>query len=89
MLEHVPDPKVTLGKIHTFMKPESTLKLILPKERHGKSDLAPDPHMHLFSWNFRNINNLLSLCGYEVTENRELYHWGFQKLMPIKKSDWG
>jgi len=85
VLEHVPDPFETMLRIASYLKPSGRLKLILPKERHGRVPLAPDQNLHLFSWNFRSINNLLSLTGFSAKKNLELYHWGFSKLMPVRR----
>jgi SAM-dependent methyltransferase len=86
VLEHVPNPLEVLTLQLSLLKQGGRLKLILPKERHSRSaTFTPDNHMHLYSWNFRNINNLLSVAGFEVVVNREFYHWGFAKLMPIYK----
>jgi SAM-dependent methyltransferase len=85
VLEHVPNPLEVLSLHLSLLKPGGRLKLILPKENHGAADFRPDEHMHLYSWNFRNINNLLSIVGFEVVANRQLHHWGFSKLLPIYK----
>ncbi len=86
VLEHVPNPLEVLSLHLELLKPGGKLKLILPKEAHAPAAFTPDDHMHLYSWNFRNINNLLSVAGFHVVANRQLYHWGFSKLMPIYKT---
>jgi len=85
VLEHLSNPYETLCQLRSYLKPNGVLKLILPKEAHGKSPFTPDSHMHLQTWNFRTINNLLSLSGFTVTANKQLFHWGFTKLLPIKR----
>jgi len=56
---------------------------VLPKERHYTVDYAADLNMHLFAWNFRSINNLLSVAGFSVTENKTFYNLGYRKLLPL------
>ena len=85
VLEHLVDPAVVLKTFHTYLKSDGTLKLILPKEKHRMVSFSPDDHLHLHAWNFRTINNLLSICGFQVQANQELYHWGFSKLMPVHR----
>jgi len=85
VLEHLPEPGQTLQHLHGFLKPGGLLKLILPKEKHAAASFTADDHLHLYSWNFRAINNLLSVSGYEVAQNKTLYHWGFAKLLPLRR----
>lgn len=86
VLEHVPNPLEVLSLHRNVLKSGGRLKLILPRENHGKASYSPDHHMHLYSWNFRNINNLLNVAGFQVVLNRQFYHWGFSKLMPIYRT---
>lgn len=85
VLEHLPDPLEILKSFGRYLKPEGMLILVLPREFHKNVPAQADDHMHLYAWNFRAINNLLSVAGLRVIQNRTLYHWGFQKLLPIRK----
>lgn len=84
-LEHFPNPTEVLIRLRSFLKPDGVLILILPKEGHYKCEPMPDLNMHLFSWNFRCINNLLSVCGYRVERNFEFYNLGFRQLLWVRR----
>jgi SAM-dependent methyltransferase len=85
-LEHVPLPLETLQKIRKFLKPGGRPILILPKEKHYiPPSFHPDLNQHLYCWNFRAINNLLSLSGYLVESNFYQFVVGYRKLLPIKR----
>lgn len=84
-LEHVPNPLATLTQIKSYIRPGGKLILVLPKEHHYESSFSPDINMHLFAWNFRSINNLLSIAGFTVTSNKSLYNLGYRRLLPLAK----
>lgn len=84
-LEHVPDPLDVLTALGSYLQPEGKLILILPKEKYYKTPFEPDAHMHIFAWNFRCINNLLSLAGLRATRNDTLYNLGYRALLPLRK----
>lgn len=84
-LEHMPDPLAALQRLRSYLRPEGKLILILPRERHYTTDFAPDLNMHLFSWNFRCINNLLSIAGFSVSANKTFYNLGYRKLLPLAR----
>lgn len=84
-LEHMPDPLEVLTALGTYLKPNGKLVLILPKEKHYATPFAPDAHMHIYAWNFRCINNLLSLAGLRATLNDTLYNLGYRALLPLRK----
>ena len=85
VLEHVENPLETLRMFKELVKSTGELYLILPKERHGTSDLAPDQNQHLFSWNYRTINNLLHRAGWRPYLNETKYSWGFRRLLPVRR----
>lgn len=82
-LEHVPDPLESLVQMKQKLKRDGTLILVLPKERHKKVSFEPDLNCHLFSWNFRSINNLLNHAGFKPILNKYEYVIGYKQLMPI------
>jgi SAM-dependent methyltransferase len=84
-LEHHPYPKTMLEEMYAKLKPGGKLILVLPHERHGKASFELDLNQHLYNWNFQNINNLLLLCNYKVTENRYVYGIGYNVLLPVYK----
>lgn len=73
VLEHVENPYKVLNTIYKKLKSGGKLILILPFEQNGASSFEPDVNQHLFSWNFRNINNLLMRVGFKIKENKFLY----------------
>jgi SAM-dependent methyltransferase len=85
VLEHVEDPLATLRLLRRLATPEGELYLILPRERHGGSELTPDHNQHLFSWNFRTINNLLHRSGWFPYHNEVKYSWGYRRLLPVRR----
>lgn len=85
-LEHVPDPLRTLEQIRTYLRPKGKLILILPQEKHFYSSFEPDNNMHMFCWNFRCINNLLSTAKYKVRSNAVYYNLGYRALLPIRRA---
>ena len=83
-LEHVPDPLEVLTSLGSYLKADGKLVLILPKEKHYATPFTPDAHMHIYSWNFRCINNLLSLAGLQATRNDTLYNLGYRALLSLR-----
>jgi hypothetical protein len=58
------------------------LLLVIPYEEHERVSFKPDIHRHLYSWNFRTINNLLDEAGFRVVENEILpFAMGYKKFM--------
>ena len=72
VLEHTIDPYKHLKIIHRHLKKGGILDLILPYERHKMVNFKPDHNGHLYSWNFRCINNLLARTGFKVVKNEVL-----------------
>ncbi len=90
VLEHVRDPFDTLVRLREKLNKNGMIILILPCEKQGESELKPDINRHLYSWNFRTINNLLDEAGYKVVENRVLpFAMGYKKLSFLSKIDMG
>lgn len=89
VLEHHPHPKTMIEDMYSKLKPGKTLILVIPFERHGKSGFELDLNQHIYSWNFRSINNLLLTSGFDVLENRYLRGAGYNKLLPLAKMNFG
>ena len=89
VLEHHPHPKSMLEDIHSKMKKESQLILVIPFERHGKGQFKLDLNQHLYMWNFQTINNLLMTTGFEIRENKYIRGAGYNKLLPLAKINFG
>jgi len=88
-LEHHPHPKTMVEDMYAKLKPGKKLVLVIPHERHGKSGFELDLNQHLYSWNFRTINNLLLTSGFDILENRYLRGAGYHKLLPLAKMNFG
>jgi SAM-dependent methyltransferase len=84
-LEHMADPLDVLTALGTYLRSDGKLILVLPKEKHYATPFEPDGHMHIYSWNFRCINNLLSLAGFRATSNRTFYNLGYRVLLPLRR----
>ncbi len=84
-LEHVPDPLESLLQMREKLKKGGRLILVLPKEKHGKATFEPDLNNHLYSWNFRSINNLLVVAGFKPILNKLKYSIGYKQLLPLYK----
>jgi len=83
VLEHLDDPLETLRIFKRKLKPGGKLILVVPRERHAPASFEMDINQHLFSWNFRTLNNLLNRAGYTVCENAICRGKGYYKLMPL------
>ncbi len=89
VLEHHPHPKTMIEDMRSKLKPGHKLILVIPFERHGKSNFKLDLNQHIFMWNFRNINNLLLTSGFRIEENRYIRGAGYHKLLPLAKMNFG
>jgi SAM-dependent methyltransferase len=85
VLEHLENPFENLNLLSSKLKPGGQLILVLPTERHGVVPFAIDADQHLYSWNFRTINNLLQRAGFEIRENRFRYGTAQYKLRYLGK----
>jgi ubiquinone/menaquinone biosynthesis C-methylase UbiE len=85
VLEHHPHPKTMLEEMHMKLKSNGELRLVLPYETHGKSTFYLDAHQHLYTWNFRTINNLLVTSGFRIKENKYLRGAGYEKFLFLYK----
>jgi SAM-dependent methyltransferase len=84
-LEHVEQPLKVIRELLTYLRPDGTLILVLPKEKHSVVPLEPDLNQHLYCWNFRTINNLISRGGGIPVENHYQNVLGYRALLPIRK----
>jgi len=89
VLEHHPHPKTMVEDMRSKLKAGKNLILVIPYEAHGKSGFELDLNQHLYSWNFRSINNLLLTSGFDILENRYLRGAGYNKLLPLSKMNFG
>lgn len=87
VLEHHPHPKTMIEEMHMKLKNNGELRLVLPLESHGKSTFYLDKHQHLYTWNFRTINNLLVTSGFRIKENKYLRGAGYEKLLFLYKKN--
>jgi SAM-dependent methyltransferase len=76
-LEHVEHPAQVLRGLHRVGKPGALVRILVPTDmpillRHHRSWRADDPDMHLYTWTPLTLGNLLTVCGFEVTEARLL-----------------
>jgi len=85
VLEHVDNPYENLKLLGRKLKPRGKLILVLPVEKHRRVPFAIDADQHLYSWNFRTINNLLQRAGYRILENRYRYGTMQYKLRHVGK----
>ena len=84
VLEHHPHPKLMIEEMKSKLKKGCDLILIIPHERHGKSDFKLDLNQHLYAWNFRAINNLLITCGFKIKKNKYLRGIGYDKWLFLR-----
>jgi len=89
VLEHHPHPKTMIEDMRKKLKKGSKLIIVIPFERHGKADFKLDLNQHLFSWNFRTLNNLLLTSGFEINENKYIRGAGYFRLLPLAKINFG
>ncbi len=86
VLEHLECPLEHLKFIKSKLKKDGIIVLVLPKEKHEKTNLKPDKiNYHLYSWNFRTINNLLDVAGFKVIDNSEFGEVGYNRLRFLAK----
>jgi SAM-dependent methyltransferase len=84
-LEHIPNPYDVICMLKKKLVDDGILILILPKESHEKVPFVLDADRHLYSWNFRSINNLLMVCGFKIVSNDMFYSWGYTRFVPLSK----
>ena len=89
VLEHLEDPLKNIKQLRKKLKKDGKLILVLPVEKHRKASFRPDKNQHLYSWNFRTINNLLAKSGFKVTENEYLRGKAYMKLLPFSSISFG
>ena len=85
VLEHVINPQESLKIIREIISANGMLLLVLPKEKHYRCNFEPDLAHHLFTWNFRTANNLLSNAGFVPYLNKYNYMLGYRKLLAINR----
>lgn len=72
-LEHLPNPLDNLQFLYKKLKKNGRLVVVLPFETHElkppSGSWQPDIDNHLYVWNFRTINNLLTYAGLKVLSN--------------------
>lgn len=83
VLEHHPHPKQMIEEMRSKIKPGRNLLLVLLHERHKKERFTLDLNQHLYNWNFRNINNLLIVSGFEINTNTYVRGACYSKLLPL------
>ena len=81
VLEHLEAPFDSIELMRKKLKKGGKLILILPVEKYKKVSFEIDSNQHLYSWNFRTINNLLIKQGFKPIENKYLWAAGYKKLL--------
>jgi SAM-dependent methyltransferase len=89
VLEHLENPLEFLKLMRACLINTGKLILILPMEKHGVVRLEKSDNQHLYSWNFRCINNLLFRAGFQPVHNKVIKRTGFKKLLPLRKISFG
>lgn len=81
-LEHIKEPYETLSEIYSKLKKGGIFILVLPYELHKPiNHFKIDNNNHLYSWNFRTIDNLLLNVGFKIIKNEYIYEgFGYRKL---------
>jgi len=85
VLEHLERPIDALATMRGLLKPTGELLIVVPKEEHFSSRLAPDLDQHLHCWNFRALNNLLFRAGLVPQTNEYRYMLGWHAFLPIRR----
>lgn len=88
-LEHVPDPRQTLGDLRRILKPGGLLLLAVPWERERRyRRFDPDePNHHLFSWNAQTLGNLVAVSGFRV-EHAGVRSYGYDRRAALLAVRW-
>lgn len=68
VLEHVPSPMYTLRIIHSKLKENGKLIILLPLEPFEGGYSSTEKDQHLFTWNKQTITNLLHEVGYTLVQ---------------------
>ena len=85
VLEHLDTPFEYINLMKKKLKKKGKLILVLPVEKHKKARFEIDEHQHLFSWNFRTINNLLIHAGFKIKKNEYKRGNAYRKLLFLNK----
>jgi SAM-dependent methyltransferase len=89
VLEHHPNPKSMIEDMRRKLKRGQRLIIVIPHERHGRAGFSLDLNQHLFSWNFRTINNLLLTSGFQIKANRYVRGAGYFRLLSLARINFG
>jgi SAM-dependent methyltransferase len=89
VLEHHPHPKTMIEDMRRKLKPGHRLIMVIPFEKHGRAGFDLDLNQHLYSWNFRTINNLLLTSGFRIEANKYVRGAGYFRLLPLAKWNFG
>lgn len=83
VLEHVIDPKATLDAIHSILREDGQLIVVVPCESWRKMPDKDDLDHHLFCWNPQTLSYLLELSGFSVARIHFEYYGAKRKLLPV------
>jgi len=80
VLEHVPNPTLSLDQIKSKLNKNGRIILVLPfeKERRYQKYNPRDINNHIFSWNMQTISNLLKFSGYRI-EIARILTYGYDR----------
>ena len=73
-LEHVETPLFVVREFFRVLKPIGDLIVVVPCDTPSYPWMNSDPDLHLFSWSFGNLGNLLKVAGFNVEEACEIKH---------------
>jgi len=84
VLEHLENPLKSLKQMHSKLKDEGKLILILPIDKWNPPNIN-DINQHLYSWNLNTITNLLLRAGFFPIDYKIMRMTGFKKLLPFSR----
>ena len=82
IFEHLVDPIHSLMEWKRVLKPEGTLLLSVPNQEKNNTQIMDCSHVHVYTP--ESLSSLLSLSGWEVTDNKDV-GWGVIVTKAINK----
>lgn len=90
VLEHVPEPWVTLKELWRLVRPGGTLVLNVPYEKEASYERydPKDRHGHLYSWNPQTLGALLAAAGWSL-QSLETPLFGYDRFAAVVADRYG